>query len=193
MVGWRVKYDGVGRKGEIVSFQNQFGAREHEGQLMAQIDELTELKELLDRCCHVPEMFVSERSIRHVETYLWAYAAGRSHGNLLNHCNYLRLFSIWLATKEKSPRNILWGSTLLQKVDGDDDLALSQAPILFATFIEECGKYTRKDWYDRFGDLISVLESKRWSDPSFDASKLTGPPIDMKSLIASLQSQERQL
>jgi hypothetical protein len=159
---------------------------------MAQLDELAELKELLDSCCHVPQMFVWERSIRHVETYLWAYASGRSYGNLLNHCNYLRLFSIWLATKEKTARNITWGWTLWTKVNGDDELALSQAPLLFSNFIEECGKYTRKDWYDRFGDLICVLESKRWSDASFDASKLTGPPIDMKSLIASLQTQKEQ-
>ena len=90
---------------------------------MAQLDELTELRELLDRCCEVPEMFVFERSIRHVETWVWAYASGRSYGNLLNHCNYLRLFPIWLATKEETARNILWGWTLLQKVNGDDDLA----------------------------------------------------------------------
>ena len=129
---------------------------------MAQLDELKELQELIDRCCIRPEMYVGYRSIERIGTFVWAYAAGRSYGNSLNLLQYIRLFSFWIASKHKTARNVHWPATLLEIHDQDEERSLADAPNQFSNFIQECGQYTKKEWFERIGPVGAWNEAP-WS------------------------------
>jgi hypothetical protein len=68
---------------------------------------------------------------------------------------------VCLAIRNHSAKNVAWDRTLLDSCEQDDERALGNAPVLFAEFAEECGEYTKKDWFNRFGQLM-----RPWSEPA---------------------------
>jgi hypothetical protein len=128
---------------------------------LTQQEELAELQQTLSVLCGLQvEMYVGERSIRLVALYLYAWADGRSHGTSLNLCQYIRLFAAWLAIRNKSASSVGWDRTLLDSCQQNDERALQEAPRLFAEFIAECGDFSKKDWFNRFGPFM-----RPWSEP----------------------------
>ena len=115
-------------------------------------------------------MYVGEKSFTFMSTFVNGYAAGRSYGNTLDLNHYLYLFGIWLATREKMPRNITWAGTVFAMCNEDDERALSRTPELFAEYIAECGSYSKQDWFNRYGQMIGSWKGERWSPLAYAPS-----------------------